>query len=257
MKKKNDSPVYFVGAGPGDVELITVKGWRLIQQADRIIYAGSLINTRLLAGSNAELIDSSDLYLEQIIDLIVDAVEKGMKVVRLHTGDPSVFGAIREQMVMLEKMNIRCKMIPGVSSAFGAAASLGVELTLPEVSQTVIITRIEGRTPVPEKEKLHKLARHQATMMIFLSVSMIEKVVTELIEGGYRKETPVAVVEKATWPDEKIIRGNLSNISQKVRCEGIRKTAMICVGDCIAENSLVAQSKLYDKNFSHGERSRS
>ena len=220
-----------------------------------IIYAGSLINTDIIKECNAEKIDSSGLHLEQIIEKIVKSVSANKKVVRLHTGDPSIFGAIKEQMQLLDENNINYHIIPGVSSAFGTAASLKAELTLPEVTQTVIITRQEGRTPVPELEKLRSLATHQATMMIFLSVSMMGKVVDELKQGGYSSKTPIAVVEKATWPDEQIIEGTLENIEGKVQESGVRKTAMICVGEVFSKSKIDKMSKLYDKSFSHGTRS--
>lgn len=250
----NDNPVYFIGAGPGDVELITIKGRRLLDEADCIIYAGSLVNKELMDGCKADLYDSAGMDLDQIVEVIKDRHAKGEKVVRLHTGDPSIYGAIREQMKRLDLYDIGYRVVPGVTSASGAAASLKAELTLPEVSQTVIITRQEGRTPVPEPERLRTLATHQATMMIFLSVSMIDKVVEELIEGGYPENTPVVVVEKATWKDEKIVRGNIADIGDKVRNEDIRKTAMICVGRVFDGGDIPAESKLYDSTFSHGTR---
>lgn len=254
-KEKEEPQVSFVGAGPGDVELITVKGLRLLNEADLIIYAGSLINTDIIKECSAEKVDSAGLHLEQIVEKIVQAVNSNKKVVRLHTGDPSIFGAIKEQMQLLDENNISYHIIPGVSSAFGTAASLKAELTLPEVTQTVIITRQEGRTPVPELEKLRSLATHQATMMIFLSVSMMGKVVEELKQGGYSNDTPIAVVEKATWPDEQIIEGTLETIEGKVLESGVRKTAMICVGDVFSRSKIDKMSKLYDKTFSHGTRS--
>lgn len=250
----NENPVYFIGAGPGDVELITVKGRRLLNEADCIIYAGSLVNKDLMDGCKAELYDSAGMDLDEIVEVIASRHGKGEKIVRLHTGDPSIYGAIREQMQRLDSFGIEYNVIPGVTSAAGAAASLKAELTLPEVSQTVIITRQEGRTPVPEPERLRTLASHQATMMIFLSVSMIDTVVDELIEGGYSSSTPVIVVEKATWKDEKIVRGTIADIGDKVRMEGIRKTAMICVGNVFADGPIPAESKLYDSTFSHGTR---
>ncbi|WP_163336738.1 precorrin-4 C(11)-methyltransferase [Desulfopila sp. IMCC35008] len=250
----NENPIYFIGAGPGDVELITVKGRRLLDEADCIIYAGSLVNKELMDGCKAELYDSAGMDLDEIIEVITDRHAKGEKIVRLHTGDPSIYGAIREQMQRLDSFDIEYYVVPGVTSAAGAAASLKAELTLPEVSQTVIITRQEGRTPVPEPERLRTLASHQATMMIFLSVSMIDKVTDELIEGGYPESTPVVVVEKATWKDEKIVRGTVADIGDKVRKQDIRKTAMICVGKVFAVGQIQAESKLYDRTFSHGTR---
>lgn len=252
--RKQKHPIAIVGAGPGDVDLITIKGRRLLDDAQCIVYAGSLVNRALLDGCDAEIYDSQGLALGEIINLLSLAWQAGKKVVRLHTGDPSIFGAIKEQMQALDVLAIPYYVVPGVSSAFGAAASLKAELTLPEVAQTVIITRQEGRTPVPEFEKLRLLASHQTTMLIFLSVSMMDKVVVELVAGGYPWDTPVAIVEKATWEDESILRGTLEDISGKVLKAGIRKTAMICVGKVFADTDLGAVSKLYDKNFSHGTR---
>jgi len=247
-------PIAFVGAGPGDVELITVKGRRLLDHAGCIVYAGSLVNPAILAGCKAETHDSAGMNLDEIIDVMAAAWRQGQSVVRLHTGDPSIFGAIKEQMQRLDALDIPYLVVPGVSSAFGTAAVLKAELTLPEIAQTVIITRQEGRTPVPDLEKLRLLATHQTTMLIFLSVSMIESVVLELLAGGYPQDTPVAVVEKATWDDERIVRGTLADIAAKIREAGISKTAIICVGRVFADLPLAAVSKLYDKEFSHGSR---
>jgi precorrin-4/cobalt-precorrin-4 C11-methyltransferase len=246
--------VYFIGAGPGAPDLITLRGKNIIDKADCIIYAGSLVNKDLFTTSQADIYDSSGLNLEEIIDIIKESVAQGGVVARVHTGDPSLFGATKEQMVRLESLNIDFEMIPGVSSAFGAAASLGAELTLPELTQTVIVTRKGGRTPVPDNERLDLLASHGATMMIFLSVGMIEGVVEDLLDGAYTMNTPISVVQRATWPDEKIISGTLQNIAERVRREGITKTAMICVGPVFGKSALVAESKLYDKHFSHGTR---
>ncbi len=253
--EENDrEPVAIVGAGPGDVELITVKGRRLLDDADCIVFAGSLVNKKILDNCKAVIYDSQGMSLEEIIDVMSSAWNNGERVVRLHTGDPSIFGAIKEQMKCLDKLHIPYLVVPGVSSAFGAAASLNAELTLPEVAQTVIITRQEGRTPVPEFEKLRLLASHQTTMLVFLSVSMIDKVVQELIAGGYPADTPVAVVEKATWEDENILLGSLASITEKVEAAGIHKTALICVGKVFGAGDLKAVSKLYDRSFSHGTR---
>ena len=247
--------VYFIGAGPGAPDLITVRGAEIIRNADCIIYAGSLVNIELFDNCQAVLHDSSKLHLAEIVELMVETCSKGGNVARVHTGDPSLYGAIKEQMLGLEASNIEWEVVPGVTSAFGAAASLGVELTLPEVTQSLIITRRGGRTPVPELEALERLATHQATVMIYLSVSMIEDVVAELIQGGYQDNTPVAVVMRATWPDEKIVRGTLADISAKVRREKITKTALICVGSVFGEKPFKTASKLYDKGFSHSQRS--
>lgn len=249
-----NQPVAIVGAGPGDVELITVKGRRLLDEADIIVFAGSLVNKEILAGCRAEIFDSKGMNLDEIVELLASSWKGGKRVVRLHTGDPSIFGAIKEQMQELDRLDVPYLLVPGVSSAFGAAAALNAELTLPEVAQTVIITRQEGRTPVPELEKLHLLATHQTTMLIFLSVSMIGTVVAELEKGGYSAKTPVAVVEKATWEDETVLRGTLEDIAEKVADSGITKTALICVGRVFAETELTAVSKLYDRSFSHGTR---
>ncbi len=254
MINNDTPPIAIVGAGPGDVELITIKGRRLLDEADCIVFAGSLVNKKLLDGCRADIYDSQGMNLDEIIEVLSNAWNRGKRVVRLHTGDPSIFGAIKEQMQQLDALQIPYSVVPGVSSAFGAAASLKAELTLPEVAQTVIITRQEGRTPVPEFEKLRLLASHQTTMLIFLSVSMIEKVVQELIAGGYPQDTPVAIVEKATWEDETILLGSLQTIAAQVEKAGIRKTALICVGKVFAGTDLEAVSKLYDRSFSHGTR---
>lgn len=244
------NPIYFVGAGPGDPELLTIKGRRLLDEADLIVYAGSLVNPALLAGLSAELHNSASLNLDETTALLVIGHKAGKKVVRLHTGDPAIFGAIKEQMLRLDAENIPYQVVPGVSSATAAAAALKAELTLPEISQTVIITRQAGRTPVPDKEKLELLASHQATMMIFLSVGMIDTVVAELEQGGYPSHTPIAVVEKASWPDERTVRGTLATIGRQVKEAGITKTAMIVVGEVLA-GRLESESRLYAKGFSH------
>jgi precorrin-4/cobalt-precorrin-4 C11-methyltransferase len=253
-KGESNNPIAIIGAGPGDVELITIKGRRLLDEAQCIVYAGSLVNIKLLDGCEADIHDSQGLNLEEIIEILSRAWNEGKRVVRLHTGDPAIFGAIKEQMQSLDTLGIPYYIVPGVSSAFGAAAALKAELTLPEIAQTVIITRQEGRTPVPEFEKLHLLASHQTTMLIFLSVSMMGKVVEELVRGGYPWDTPVAIVEKATWKDESILLGTLETISEKVKDAGIRKTALICVGKVFANTDIQAVSKLYDRSFSHGTR---
>ncbi len=247
-----ENPIHFVGAGPGDPELITVKGRRLLAEAELVVYAGSLVPKALVEGLAAEVHDSAPLHLDEIVGLMADAWREGKKVVRLHTGDPAIYGAIREQMEALDKLVIPYQVVPGVSSATATAAALKAELTLPEVSQTVIITRRAGRTPVPEGEDLPGLARHQATMLILLSVGMIEAVGADLREGGYPPETPVAVVEKVSWPEERIITGTLADIAQKVAVAGITKTAIIAVGEAFGRSALAAVSKLYDKDFAHG-----
>jgi precorrin-4/cobalt-precorrin-4 C11-methyltransferase len=244
--------VYFIGAGPGDPELITIKGRRLIDKADIIIYTGSLVNPELLSGIRAEIYDSSSMTLDKIIDLVRKSSEQGKLVVRLHTGDPSFYGAISEQIEKLRELNIPYEVVPGVSSAMAGAAMLGQELTIPEISQTVIFTRIEGRTPVPERESLAELAKHRASMVIFLSVAMIKKVMDELLKE-YPEETPVVVIEKVSWPEERIIRGTLKDISGKVKEAGIRKTALIYVGEALraSEQQLRKESRLYHKDFKH------
>lgn len=244
------TPVVFLGAGPGDPELITLKGRRLLDEADVIVYAGSLVNPALLDNVQAEIHDSAGMTLDEVLAVLTEAWRAGKKAVRLHTGDPSLYGAIREQMQHLSKENIPYTVVPGVSSALAAAAALQAELTVPEVSQTVIFTRQAGRTPVPEQESLRKLAAIQASMCIFLSVSMIDKVAGELTAGGYPEDTPIAVVEKASWPDQHIVRGTLADIADKVKASAIRKTAMIVVGRALSDDPAAA-SKLYDAGFSH------
>ncbi len=245
--------IYFIGAGPGDVELITVKGQRLLKSCDVVVYAGSLVNPQILkqAKHGAKIYNSASMNLEEIIDVMKKAFENGQAVARLHTGDPSIYGAIREQMEALEGLNIPYEVIPGVSSFAASSAVLKRELTVPGKSQTVILTRAEGRTPVPEEENLKALAQHKATMVIFLSVDKIEKIAGQLAEA-YGSHTPAAVVYKATWDDQKIVCGTLADIAAKVKKEGINKTALILVGDFLGDEYEV--SCLYDKHFSHGYR---
>ncbi|AXY26123.1 cobalt-precorrin-4 C(11)-methyltransferase [Suicoccus acidiformans] len=245
-------PVVFVGAGPGDPELITLKGYQALEKADIVIYAGSLVNPDLLeyCSKDCTIYNSAELNLQEIIEITREGVDEGKRVVRLHTGDTSLYGSIREQVEELQKLGIDYQVIPGVSSFLGAAASLGVEYTVPEISQSLIITRIEGRTPVPDKESLASFAKHQTSMAIFLSVQNIEGVVAELTQpDGYSIETPVTVIYKATWLDEAVVQGTLADISHKVREAGIRKTALILVGDFLG--SEYNYSKLYDESFSH------
>ncbi|UFS71796.1 precorrin-4 C(11)-methyltransferase [Geomonas sp. RF6] len=248
--------VHFVGAGPGDPELITVKGARLLKEADVVVYAGSLVDLELVKtyAPDARIYDSAGMNLDETTRALAEAVFAGEKAVRLHTGDPSIYGAIQEQMAELEMLGIEYEVVPGVTSAFAGAAALKQELTLPEVSQTVIITRLAGRTPVPEREKLREIARIGATLVIYLSVSMIERVVEELLEGAYTEETPVAVLAKVSWPDEQIVEGTLGDIAAKVQEAGIYKQALIMVGDVLSARTdgLRAKSLLYDKEFSHG-----
>lgn len=242
--------VYFIGAGPGDPELITVKGQRLINEADVIIYAGSLVPREVIAQhkKDAEIYNSAVMNLEEVMEIIINSSRENKKVVRVHTGDPSIFGAHREQMDILEKEGINYEVVPGVSSFLAAAAALKKEFTLPDVSQTVICTRLEGRTPVPKEESLESLASHKSSMAIFLSVQMIDEVVEKLLKH-YPKNTPIAIVQRASWPDEKIVLGTLENISDKVKKENITKTAQILVGNFLGD--VYSKSKLYDKYFTH------
>ena len=244
--------IVFVGAGPGDPELITVKGRKALDSADVVIYAGSLVNPALLDGIKAEIFDSAKMDLDEIIAIMKEAAENDKTVVRLHTGDTSFYSAISEQIERLRDLNITYEVIPGVSSAMAGAAILGQELTIPGISQTVIFTRMEGRTPVPASERLGSLALHRATMAIFLSVGMIEKVRDELLQG-YAADTPVVVIEKATWPDQKVVRGSLQDLAGLVKDAGIKKTALIYVGESLraSETSLGKESKLYHKDFKH------
>lgn len=246
------SKVYFIGAGPGDPELITVKGRRLIDSADAVIYAGSLVNPEILKGIRADVFDSARMDLDEIIKTIKAYTDKDKTVVRLHTGDTAFYSAISEQIERLRGLNIAYEVVPGVSSAMAGAAILGQELTIPEISQTVIFTRLEGRTPVPESESLGELAKHRTTMVVFLSVGMIEKVRGELLKG-YPEDTPAIVVEKASWPQQKVIRGSLKDIVDLVRDAGVKKTALIYVGESLRASgtSLGKESKLYDKDFKH------
>jgi precorrin-4/cobalt-precorrin-4 C11-methyltransferase len=244
-------PIIFLGAGPGDPELLTLKGRRLLDEADVIVYAGSLVNPALLDGVQAAVYDSAGMTLEAVLAVLVAAWQQGKKVVRLHTGDPSLYGAIREQMQRLTQESIPYEVVPGVSSAFAAAAAIKAELTVPEVTQTVIFTRLGGRTTVPEREALRNLAAIQASMCIFLSVGKIEQVVAELLAGGYSPDTAAAVVEKASWPEQRLVLGTLADIAAQVNASDIRKTAMILVGAALS-NAETATSKLYDAGFSHG-----
>jgi len=245
--------IYFIGAGPGDPDLITVKGRRLIEQADVIIYAGSLVNSEIIAcrKADAEVYNSASMTLEEVVDVMKKNFSMGKFIARVHTGDPSIYGAIREQIDLLDELSIAYEVIPGVSSFTAAASVLGMEFTLPGVSQTVICTRMEGRTPVPEREDLELLASHRASMAIFLSVHMLDDVVKKL-RVHYDDNTPVAIVQKATWPDQKIVKGTLSNIKEKIESENIDKTAMILVGDFLGDE--YERSMLYDPGFSHGFR---
>ena len=246
--------VHFVGAGSGAADLITVRGARLLAEADVIIYAGSLVNPALLdyAKEGAEIHDSAKLTLEEVLAIVRDAEARGKTTVRLQTGDTSLFGAVREQFDALEALGIDYDVCPGVSSFCGAAASLKAEYTLPDVAQTVIISRMEGRTPVPEKEKMRDLAAHQATMVLFLSAGMLESLQRELMAGGYSPDTPAAIVYKATWPDEKLLRCRVDNLAETAKANGVSKTALILVGRFLGEE--YQRSKLYDPSFTTGFR---
>jgi len=242
--------VYFIGAGPGDPELLTLKGHRVIGEADIIIFAGSLVNPEVIAHRkpDARVYNSAGMNLKEITDLMIEASEKGLMLARVHTGDPSIYGSIREQIEVIEPRNVSYKVIPGVSSFVASAAALGKEFTVPEISQTVICTRFEGRTPVPDLEKIELLASHRTSMAIFLSVQMMDELVVRLMQH-YPATTPVAVVEKATWPEERIVRGTLIDIAEKISEANIRKTAMILVGPFLGEE--YNYSKLYDATFTH------
>ncbi len=249
--------VYFVGAGPGDVELITVKGKKLLSCADIIIYAGSLVNPKLLeyAKSSCKFYNSANMTLEEVMDVILKDEHKNLNIVRLHTGDPSIYGAIAEQMDILNENNVKYEVVPGVSSFFGAAASLKTEYTLPGVSQTVILTRMEGITSVPKKEDIVNLAKINGSMVIFLSTGMLKKLSEKLIEGGYDESTPAAIAYKVTWEDEKIIRTTIKNLQSEAEKAGIKKTALILVGDFL--KGKYERSMLYSPEFSHEFREKS
>ena len=241
--------VHFVGAGSGAVDLITVRGAKLLEEADVVIYAGSLVNPELLryCKEGCEIYDSAKMTLEQVIAVIQKSEAAKKTTVRLHTGDSSIFGAVREQFDELARLGIAYDVCPGVSSFCGAAASLKTEYTLPDVSQTVIITRSAGRTPVPDGQSIRELAAHQATMVLFLSTSLTEKLQAELLSGGYPGETPVAVVYKATWPEEKIFRCTVDTLHKTVTENGLTKTSLIIVGNCMGDK--YDRSLLYHPGF--------
>jgi precorrin-4/cobalt-precorrin-4 C11-methyltransferase len=253
-----ENPVLFVGAGPGDPELITVKGQKALMEADLVIYAGSLVPEALLqwTRSGIRTLSSASMHLAEIVAEIQSCHAGGQRVVRLHTGDPSLYGAIYEQMSELSKRGIPYKIIPGVTAAFAAAAALGIEYTLPEVSQTLILTRMAGRTPVPEKENLASLARHQTSMAIYLSMSVIGEV-SEVLSDAYGENSTCAVVYRASQPEEKIIITPLKELAARIAAENITKHALIIVGKVLAMNpdDIIHKSKLYDKNFKHECRS--
>ena len=250
--------VIFLGAGPGAPELITVKGQQALAQAEVILYAGSLVSPAMLgwARTGAELVDTAPLHLEQILARMMAAHRAGKRVVRVHSGDTALFSAMQEQLEVLEKEGIPCEVIPGVTAAAAAAAALAQEFTLPEITQTVILTRAAGRTPVPEGETLGGLARHGATMAIYLSAGLIDQVAAELA-AAYGADAPAVVAYRVSWPDQQIIQGTLANIAELARQGGIQRQALIIVGPALAARQarLKARSKLYDRTFSHGYRS--
>jgi len=248
------SKVFFIGCGPGDPDLITVKAKKLLQKADVVVYSGSLIPEQIMKMcKKAKTFDAAKLVREEIFDILRKNAKNGKNVVRLHDGDPTIYGAIREQMDNLHKEKINSEIIPGVTSFLASAAALGSQLTLPGVTQTMIITRAEKRTKVPKREKISELAKHRATMIFYLSVQLIDNIVKEAVAGGYPKTTPVGVVYRASWPDQMIITGTLQTISKKIKDQKITRTAILIIGDVIKPKSY-EYSKLYDKSFSHGFR---
>ncbi|MEK8132345.1 precorrin-4 C(11)-methyltransferase [Paenibacillus filicis] len=251
--------IYIIGAGPGDPDLITVKGLKLLQEADVVMYTDSLVNADLIAKAKpeAEVILSAGMSLEEMVEVMVDRVKAGKMVARVHTGDPSVYGAIMEQAALLKREGVSYEVIPGVSSVFASAAAIGAELTIPELTQTLILTRVEGRTPMPDREQLRDLAAHHCTLALFLSATLTKKIVRELTEAGWSPQTPVAVVQRATWPDQLIVRSTLENLDADMRANGIRSHAMILAGwalDPDIHSRDEYRSKLYDKTFTHGYR---
>lgn len=245
--------VYFVGCGPGDPELLTIKAKRLIQQADTVVYSGSLIPGEILKFCSGRMHDASGLVREEIFKILLEGARAGGTVVRLHDGDPTIYGAIREQMDALREEDIESVVVPGVTSFLASAGALGAQLTLPGVTQTIILTRAEKRTQVPERERITELARHQATMVFYLSVHLLRGIVSDLVAGGYAGSTPTAVVYRASWEDQKVVIGTLDDIAEKVREQGITRTAIIIVGKVIDPESY-EYSRLYDKSFGHGYR---
>ena len=244
------SDVFFVGCGPGDPELITVKAKKLIQKADVVVYSGSLIPEPILKlCKKGKLHDASGLVREEIFDILFKNAKKGKLVVRLHDGDPSIYGAIKEQIDNLKEKGISSQVVPGVTAFLASAAALESQLTLPGVTQTIIVTRAESRTKVPKREKISELAKHRATLIFYLSVHLLSDIVKEAVEGGYKKSTPVAVVYRASWKDQKIVKGTLKDITKKVRDEKITRTAIVIISEVIDSTSYEF-SKLYDKKFS-------
>ncbi|WP_071461307.1 precorrin-4 C(11)-methyltransferase [Bacillus massilinigeriensis] len=250
--------VTIIGAGPGAPDLITVRGLKRLQEAEVVLYADSLVSDELIAEakSGAEIVKTAGMHLEEMVELMAARCHEGKKVVRVHTGDPAVYGAILEQIALLREAGVEVEIIPGVSSVFASAAAVGAELTVPDLTQTVILTRAEGRTPVPDGEKLKDLASHGCTVALFLSATLTKKVVREFLNAGWSEETPVAVVYKATWPDQKVVRSTLKNLDEDMRKNGIRKQAMILAGWALDEQIYEKnyRSKLYDKEFTHGFR---
>ncbi|WP_096201118.1 precorrin-4 C(11)-methyltransferase [Bacillus sp. FJAT-45350] len=256
---KLDTKVYIVGSGPGDPDLITVKGLKILRNADVILYTDSLVNPVLMeeAKPEATVLKSAGMSLDEIVECVEGYIKEGKSVARMHTGDPAIYGAILEQMVRFKEKGIDYEIIPGVSSVFASAAAAGVELTVPDLTQTVILTRAEGRTPMPDKEKLYDLAKHQCTVCLFLSATLIKKVVKEFYQAGWREEDSVVVVYRASWPDEKVVRTTLAELDDTMRKEGIRKQAMVIISKAVNPDLLTDrqyESKLYDKSFTHGYR---
>jgi len=248
------SDVFFVGCGPGDPELITVKAKKLIQKADVVVYSGSLIPEPILKlCKKGKLYDAAGMVREEIFDVLYKNAKKDKIVVRLHDGDPSIYGAIKEQIDNLQKKGVSSKVIPGVTAFLASAAALGTQLTLPGVTQTIIVTRAESRTKVPKREKISELSKHKATLIFYLSVHLVSNLVKEAIAGGYKKSTPVAVVYRASWSDQKIVKGTLGDITKKIKDAKITRTAIVIISDVIEPESY-EYSKLYDKDFSHGYR---
>lgn len=250
--------VYIIGAGPGDPELITVKGLKLIERADVIMYTDSLVNPDLFKNvkKDAEIIKTAGMHLEEMVNLMVDSVRENKQVVRVHTGDSSVFGAVMEQIALLKRENIEVEIVPGVSSVFASAAAAGAELTIPNLTQTVILTRAEGRTPVPEREKLRSLAEHHCTVALFLSATLAKKIVKEFLAAGWKEDTPVVVVYKASWPDEQVVHTTIEQLATAMRENKIHKQAMILAGWALDPDihEKDYRSKLYDKTFTHSFR---
>ncbi|MFJ6211334.1 precorrin-4 C(11)-methyltransferase [Lysinibacillus sp. NPDC092081] len=251
--------IYIVGAGPGDPDLITVKGLHMLQTADVVMYTDSLVSEDLIAKAkpDAEVIRTAGMHLEEMVAVMVDRVNAGKVVARMHTGDPAMYGAIMEQVALLKKEGIGYEVIPGVSSVFASAAAIGAELTIPDLTQTLILTRAEGRTPVPEFEKLRDLASHHCTIALFLSATLTKKIVKELQNAGWSDDTPIAVIQRASWPDQKIVRTTLIELDEAMRVNGIRKHAMILAGwalDPDIHDKDQYRSKLYDATFTHGFR---